>query len=89
MEDLDGGVLDRAVHPFGLAVGLRVIGLGQPVFDAVGEADAVDPGLATSRPDRLGFCLGGLINGQVVDELRAVARWEDGSTVLGRRAKPC
>ena len=40
--DLDCGVLDRAVHPFGLAVGPRVIGLGQPVLDAMLDADAIE-----------------------------------------------
>lgn len=34
-------ILDRAVHPFGLAIGPRMIGLGQSVLDAIGEADAV------------------------------------------------
>jgi hypothetical protein len=37
----DGRVLDRAVHAFGLTVGPRVIGLGQAVFDAVGNTYAV------------------------------------------------
>jgi hypothetical protein len=35
VEDLDRGVLDGAVHALGLAVGPRVIGLGEPVLDAV------------------------------------------------------
>ena len=42
VEDLDCGVLDRAVHSLGLAVGPRVIGLGQPVLDAVLHADSVE-----------------------------------------------
>ena len=40
--DLDCGVIDRAVHPLGLAVGPRVVGLGQPVLYPVGDADAVE-----------------------------------------------
>ena len=40
--DLDRGVLDRAVHPLGLAIGPRVVGLGQPVLDAMFDADAVE-----------------------------------------------
>ena len=42
VEDLDRGVLGRAVHPLGLAIGPGVIGLGQPVLDAVGDANAVE-----------------------------------------------
>lgn len=38
---LDRGVLDGAVHSLRLTVGPRVIGLGQPVLDVVGDADAV------------------------------------------------
>ena len=40
--DLDGRLLDRAIHPLGLAVGPGVVGLGQSVLDAVGDADAVE-----------------------------------------------
>jgi hypothetical protein len=42
VEDLDCGVLDGAVHSLGLSVGPRVIGLGQPVLDAVLHADSVE-----------------------------------------------
>ena len=42
VEDLDGGVLDGAVHPFGLAVGLRMVGLGKAVLDAVCQADGIE-----------------------------------------------
>ncbi len=35
-------VLDRAVHPFDLAVCPRMIWFGQPVFDSVGLADHVE-----------------------------------------------
>ena len=38
---LDRGVLDRAVHPFDLAVGPGVIGFRQPVLDPVCVADHV------------------------------------------------
>ena len=41
MEDLDGGVLDAPVHPLGLIVGPGVIGLGQPVLDAMLVAGAI------------------------------------------------
>jgi hypothetical protein len=42
MEAFDGGVLDGPVHPFDLAVGPRMIGLRQPVLDAIPEADAIE-----------------------------------------------
>jgi hypothetical protein len=38
VEQLDGRILDGAVRAFGLAVGPRMIRLGEPVFDA----DAVE-----------------------------------------------
>lgn len=34
--------LDGAVHALGLAIGLRMIGLGQAIFDVVLSADAVE-----------------------------------------------
>ena len=37
-----GGVLERAVHPFDLAIGPRVVGLRQPVLDAMFPADAAE-----------------------------------------------
>lgn len=40
--NLHGGVLDRAVHPLGLAVGPRMIGFGQAVLDTVFDADAAE-----------------------------------------------
>ena len=42
MVGLDRGVLDRAVHPLSLAVGPRVVRLGQPVLYGVCHADAVE-----------------------------------------------
>lgn len=42
VERLGGCVLDGSVHAFGLAVGPRVVGLGQPVLDAVLVAHAVE-----------------------------------------------
>ena len=42
MEGFDGGLLDSAHHPFGLAVGPWVIGLGEPMLDAVCLADAAE-----------------------------------------------
>jgi len=41
VEDLDRGVLDGAVHSFGLTVRPRVIGLRQLVLDVVLDADAI------------------------------------------------
>lgn len=38
----DGGVLDRAVYPFDLAVGPRLAWLCKPVFDTVLAADLVE-----------------------------------------------
>ena len=38
---LDGRFLEDPIHTFDLAVGLGVVGLGQPVFDAVTMADPV------------------------------------------------
>lgn len=35
MEALGGRLLDGSVHPLDLAIGLRVIGLCEPVFHAV------------------------------------------------------
>ena len=40
VEAFDGGLLDRAVHPFDLAIGPRVFHLGQPVIDVVFTAYA-------------------------------------------------
>lgn len=37
----DGGLLDRAVHPFDLSVGPGMVGLGQPVLNPVGLTDHV------------------------------------------------
>ncbi len=42
VERLDRGVLDGAVHLFGLTVGPRVIGFGELVRDAMLFADAVE-----------------------------------------------
>lgn len=39
---LDGCLLDCAVHAFDLAVGPRVPGLGEPVFDSVAPAGAIE-----------------------------------------------
>ena len=36
-----GGFLDRPVHPLHLTVGPRMIGLGQPVLDAIAKTNAV------------------------------------------------
>jgi len=42
MEGFDGRFLDGAHHPLGLAVGPRVVGLGQPVLDVILEADPLE-----------------------------------------------
>ena len=39
----DRGVLESAVHPLHLAVCPRMIGLGEPVLDAMCTADLVEP----------------------------------------------
>ena len=42
VEGVDGSVLDCAVHPLGLAVGPRVIGLRETVLDTMFAADPVE-----------------------------------------------
>ena len=42
MEAFDGRVLDRAVHSLDLAVGPRVVGLCEAMFDPVGLTDHVE-----------------------------------------------
>src|SRR6476660_4645756 len=42
MVGLDRSVLDRPVHPLSLAVGPRVVRLGQPVLYGVCHADAIE-----------------------------------------------
>jgi hypothetical protein len=71
---LDGRVLERAVHPLDLAVGPGVVGLGQPVLDAVLLArvvegvDAPEAGLAAGGPEGVAGGLGlGVGVGVVVD----------------------
>lgn len=39
---LDGRVLDRAVHPFDLTVGPRMVRLGQPMLDAMALAGPIE-----------------------------------------------
>ena len=56
VEELQRRVLDGAVHPLGLAVCPGVIGLGQPVGDAVLGADAIeDMKTECLGSDRCGF----------------------------------
>ncbi len=38
----DRGVLDGAVHPLGLAIGSGMVGLGEPMLDAIVDADAAE-----------------------------------------------
>ena len=49
VEGFDGGLLDGAHHPLGLAVGPGMIGLGEPVLDAVCLADAAEDMAHPSR----------------------------------------
>lgn len=42
MEGFDGRFLDGSDHAFSLTVGLWVVGLGQPVLDAVFQADPLE-----------------------------------------------
>src|SRR6187200_1180212 len=39
---LNGGLFDGPVHPLDLTVGPRVIGLGQPMLDAIAAAGSVE-----------------------------------------------
>ena len=70
---LDGGVLDRAVHAFDLAVGPRMIRLGQPVLDVVRRTDHVE----AHRPGGDGVSVSGLFG-----ELDAIVG-EDGVDMIG------
>ena len=67
MEPFDRRVLNRTVYPLDLAVGPRVVGLGQAVLDPVGFADHVE----AHRPGVDGVPVAGLLG-----ELDAVACWE-------------
>jgi hypothetical protein len=42
MEDLDRGLFGGSVHSLGVAIGPRMIWLGQLVFDAILIADAIE-----------------------------------------------
>ena len=42
VESLGGGVFDGSVHPLGLPVGPRMVGLGQPMLDVMLAADTVE-----------------------------------------------
>jgi hypothetical protein len=52
VEGLDRGLLDGPVHPLGLAIRPGVVGLGEPVLDAVLAADAVEDVGAQVAPRR-------------------------------------
>jgi hypothetical protein len=49
VEGPNSGILDGTVHPLGLAVGPRVIGLGEFVDDAVVVAEAIEGEAAVPR----------------------------------------
>jgi len=65
----DSGLLDRAVHPFDLAVGPRVPDLGEAMFDAV---------LSTAHVEHVGDVAGSRPIGisRREGELDAIAHWE-------------
>lgn len=42
VEGLDGGLFDGSVHPLGLTIGSRMVGLGELVLDAMLAADVVE-----------------------------------------------
>ena len=65
-EGFDGGLLDGAHHPFGLAVGPWVIGLGEAMLDAVLLADTAEDMADPSQWAAL----------VPLHELYAVAQWE-------------
>ena len=57
---------DGAVHPLGLAVGPGMIGLRQPVLDAMLEADAIEDVRAEEAPGRSLTVLGQIGEGHAV-----------------------
>ena len=73
VEAFDGGLFDRAVHALDLAIGPRVVGLGEPVLDAVGLTDHVEahrPGIdGVAVPGLLGE-LDAIISEDRVDAIR-------------------
>ena len=71
----DCGVFDRAVHPFDLPVGPRVVRLGEAVLDAVLGADLVEAGDAEASGPAV------TVAGQV-GELNAIVG-QDGVHVVG------
>lgn len=75
MEPFDRRVLDGAVHPFDLAVGPWMVGLGQPVLNAVGLADHVE----AHWPGVVGVSVPGLLC-----ELDSVVG-QDGVDLMGHR----
>lgn len=56
--DLDGGVLDGAVHPLGLAIRLGMVELGQPMLDVIGDADTAEDMRAEKAAAGAGAVLG-------------------------------
>ena len=79
MEALDGRVLDRAVHPFDLAIGPWMVGFGQPVLDPVGLADHVK----AHRPG-----VNGLPVPRLLCELDAIVG-ENGMDLVGTASSIC
>ncbi len=72
VEAFDGRVLDCPVHALDLAVGLRMVGLGQAVLDPVGLADHVEA--HRSR-------IGGVSIPGLLGELDAIVRQDRMDTV--------
>lgn len=58
MVDLDGGFLDRPVHPLGLAIRPGMVRLGQPVLDAICDADTIEDMWAEETAAGAGAVLG-------------------------------
>ena len=77
MVALDGGVLDGAVHSLDLAIGPRMVGLGQAVLDAVLAADLVEAMDSVARGTSVPVA-------REVGELDAIVG-KDGVEVVGHR----
>lgn len=73
VEAFDGRLLDGAIHPFDLAVGPRMIWLGEPMLDVVGFADHVEAHLTRGRCVAVTW---------LVSELDAIIR-QDGVNTIG------
>ena len=73
VEAFDGGFFDRSVHPLDLAVGPEMVGLREPMLNAVGFADHVEAH---------GLGVGSISVSGLLCELDAVVS-EDGVDLIG------